>query len=44
MMTNIVNTMQKPENLLLDMALHVVFKKVSDSIALPYFQPAGSSE
>jgi uncharacterized protein len=44
MMTNIVNTIQKPENLLLDMAVQVVFEKVSEVIALPYFQPVGDSE
>jgi hypothetical protein len=43
MMTNIINTPQQPENLLLDMPLQVVFRKVSEAVALPYFQPAGSA-
>lgn len=43
MMTNIINTPQQPENLLLDMPLLVVFRKVSEAVALPYFQPAGSA-
>jgi len=42
-MTNIINTPQQPENLLLDMPLQVVFRKVSEAVALPYFQPAGSA-
>lgn len=40
MMTNIVGTEQTPEALQLDMPLEVTFTKMSDDIALPYFQPA----
>ena len=39
MMTNIVECEQKPEQLDLDMALEVVFQKMSDEITLPFFRP-----
>jgi uncharacterized OB-fold protein len=42
MMTNVVDVEQTPEALQLDMALEVVFKEVSDEIALPLFRPARS--
>ena len=40
MMTNIVNCPQTPEALQLDMPLQVTFEKISDTIALPLFEPA----
>jgi len=40
MMTNIVNSPQTPEALVLDMPVEVVFEKMSDTITLPFFQPA----
>ncbi|MDO8409621.1 Zn-ribbon domain-containing OB-fold protein [Phenylobacterium sp.] len=40
MMTNIVGCPQTPEALVLDMPLEVVFEKMSDTITLPFFQPA----
>ena len=42
MMTNIVECEQTPEQLDLDMALEVVFQKISDEITLPFFRPEGS--
>jgi uncharacterized OB-fold protein len=42
MMTNIIETPQTPENLVLDMPLEVVFEPASDEIALPLFRPVGS--
>ena len=42
MMTNIVDCPQTPEALVLDMPLEVVFEKFSDTISLPFFQPAKS--
>jgi uncharacterized OB-fold protein len=42
MMTNIVGCPQTPEALQLDMPLEVVFEKMSDTIALPFFKPAGA--
>jgi uncharacterized OB-fold protein len=42
MMTNIVNCPQTPEALVLDMPVEVVFEKMSDTISLPFFQPAKS--
>ena len=42
MMTNIVGCPQTPEALVLDMPLEVVFEKFSDTISLPFFQPAKS--
>ncbi|MBV1907156.1 MAG: OB-fold domain-containing protein [Pseudomonadales bacterium] len=41
MMTNIVNSPQTPEALVLDMPLKVCFGKVDENITLPYFEPAG---
>ena len=41
MMTNIVECGQTPEQLDLDMALEVVFKRMSDEITLPFFRPEG---
>ena len=40
LMTNIVDIEQTPEALVLDMHVEVVFRKVSDDIALPLFKPA----
>ena len=40
MMTNIVNCAQTPEALVLDMPLRVSFSKQSDTISLPFFEPA----
>ncbi len=40
MMTNIIDTQQAPEALVLDMELCVKFERVSDEIALPLFRPA----
>ena len=42
MMTNIVGCPQTPEALQLDMPLEVTFEKMSDTIALPFFKPAGA--
>ena len=42
MMTNIVECEQTPERLQLDMALEVVFQKMSEEITLPFFRPEGS--
>lgn len=42
MMTNIVDCPQTPEALQLDMSLEVTFERLSDTIALPLFRPAGS--
>ena len=42
MMTNLVDTPQTPEALLLDMPLAVTFEAVSDEISLPLFRPAGA--
>ena len=42
MLTNIVDSPQTPEALVLDMPLEVVFEPVSDEISLPLFRPAGS--
>lgn len=39
LMTNIVDTPQTPETLLLDMPVAVKFERVSDEIALPLFRP-----
>lgn len=44
MMTNIVNAPQTPEALQLDMPLEATFKKMSDAITLPYFQPTGGAK
>ncbi len=40
MMTNIVGCAQTPETLVLDMPVQVTFEAVSESIALPLFEPA----
>lgn len=40
MMSNLVDTPQTPEALVLDMRLEVVFERVSDDISLPLFRPA----
>lgn len=42
MMTNIVDCPQTPEALKLDMPLEVTFQTFSDTIALPFFKPAGA--
>jgi uncharacterized OB-fold protein len=39
MMTNIVNTPQTPEALVLDMPVRVVFRRMTDTITLPLFEP-----
>ena len=44
MMTNIVGCDQTPEALELDMALEVTFEKMSDTISLPKFKPAGGGQ
>ena len=41
MMTNIVDTPQTPEALVLDMPLEVAFEKQTETITLPLFRPAG---
>ena len=43
MMTNIVNAPQTPEALCLDMPLRVVFRRMTDAITLPLFEPAEKS-
>jgi uncharacterized OB-fold protein len=42
LMTNILNCPQTPEALQLDMPLQVVFRKETDEITLPFFEPARS--
>lgn len=42
MMTNIIETPQTEEALVLDMELDVVFEEQSDDISLPLFRPAGA--
>jgi len=44
MMTNIVQTPQTPEALQLDMALEVVFERISEEITLPLFRPMRSAK
>ena len=39
MMTNIVNAPQTPEALRLDMPVRVVFRRITDTITLPLFEP-----
>lgn len=39
MMTNIIDTPQTEEALVLDMELDVVFEKQTDEISLPLFRP-----
>lgn len=43
MMTNIVDTPQTEDALVLDMALEVVFERQTDEITLPLFRPVGGS-
>jgi uncharacterized OB-fold protein len=43
MMTNIVNCAQTPQALQLDMPLQVLFRKESDEISLPLFEPAAGA-
>lgn len=43
LMTNIVETEQTPEALVLDMPVEVVFRPASDDISLPLFRPAGAA-
>lgn len=43
MMTNIVGCDQSPETLELDMDVTVTFEAITDDIALPLFQPAGTA-
>ena len=43
MMSNLVDTPQTPEALILDMPLEVVFEAVSEDISLPLFRPAGDA-
>ncbi len=40
MMTNIIDSPQTPEALVLDMPLEVAFEKLDDKISLPVFRPA----
>ena len=40
MMTNIVDSPQTPEALILDMPLQVVFTEMDEKISLPHFRPA----
>jgi uncharacterized OB-fold protein len=40
MMTNIIDSPQTPEALVLDMKLEVAFEKLDDDISLPVFRPA----
>ena len=40
MMCNILNCAQTPEALVLDMPIKVIFKKMSDEITLPQFEPS----
>jgi uncharacterized protein len=42
MMTNIVDIVQTPEALRLDMPLQVVFERMNDEISLPLFRPSGN--
>ncbi|MHB8576989.1 MAG: Zn-ribbon domain-containing OB-fold protein [Dehalococcoidia bacterium] len=42
MMTNIVNTEIKPENLPAGMAVEVVFEDINETVSLPKFQPVGA--
>ena len=43
MMTNIVDSPQTPEALILDMPLEVTFERLTDEIALPLFRPRGTA-
>lgn len=42
MMTNIVDTPQTEDALVLDMELEVVFERQTDEISLPFFRPTGA--
>jgi len=42
MMTNIVGCPQTPEALVLDMPVKVTFESFSETISLPFFEPAGA--
>ena len=42
MMSNIVGIENTPENLILDMALEVVFEDATEEISIPKFRPAGA--
>ncbi|PKB79446.1 MAG: DNA-binding protein [SAR202 cluster bacterium Io17-Chloro-G9] len=42
MMSNIVGIENTPENLVLDMALEVVFEDATEEISIPKFRPAGA--
>jgi len=44
MMTNIINTPQTPEALVLDMDLTVSFGNITEEITLPYFEPAETAQ
>lgn len=44
MMTNIINTPQTEEALVLDMDLEVVFESQTDEISLPLFRPTTPAE
>jgi uncharacterized OB-fold protein len=44
MMTNIVDSAQTPEALVLDMPLEVTFERITDEIALPLFRPRGAPQ
>lgn len=41
MMTNIIESPQTPEALVLDMSLEVAFQQINDTVSLPVFRPAG---
>jgi uncharacterized protein len=43
MMTNVVNTPQTPQALRLDMPVRVVFRRMTDTITLPLFEPVEGS-
>ena len=43
MMSNIVESEQTPEALVLDMPLRVVFERQNDDISVPVFKPAEQS-
>ena len=43
MMSNIVESEQTPEALVLDMPLQVVFERQNDDISVPVFKPAEQS-
>jgi len=43
LMTNIVDSPQTPEALVLDMPVEVTFERISDDVALPLFRPSDGS-